>query len=82
MPSFARMTETQKERMTGDPQTIGRRVQLARERRGLTRGQLSYHTGVPTHTIGRIERGQGDRSSHLGPLLAYLGLGPAKPKTD
>jgi transcriptional regulator with XRE-family HTH domain len=60
--------------MSDDLAAIGQRIRLAREGRGLTRGQLGYRTGVSTNTIGRIERGEGGPSTHVGPLLEYLDI--------
>lgn len=62
--------------MRDDLGAIGQRIRLAREGRGLTRGQLGYRTGVSTNTIGRIERGEGGPSSYVGPLLEYLDIEP------
>ncbi|MGA4849487.1 helix-turn-helix transcriptional regulator [Streptomyces sp. G5(2025)] len=41
-----------------DPLRFGQRVQILRERRGMTRGQLADLIGVSPHTLRKIENGQ------------------------
>ncbi|MGW7073048.1 helix-turn-helix transcriptional regulator [Streptomyces sp. NPDC054855] len=42
----------------GDPLRFGQRVQILRERRGMTQGQLADLVGVSPHTLRKIENGQ------------------------
>ncbi|WJV47318.1 helix-turn-helix domain-containing protein [Streptomyces flavofungini] len=41
-----------------DPLRFGQRVQILRERRGMTRAQLADFIGVSVHTLRKIENGQ------------------------
>jgi transcriptional regulator with XRE-family HTH domain len=41
-----------------DPLKFGQRVQILRERRGMTRAQLADFVGVSPHTLKKIENGQ------------------------
>lgn len=41
-----------------DPLRFGQRVQILRERRGMTRAQLADFVGVSVHTLRKIENGQ------------------------
>lgn len=41
-----------------DPLRFGQRVQILRERRGMTQGQLADFVGISPHTLRKIENGQ------------------------
>jgi len=51
---------------------VGRRLRGLREQLGLTRAELSKHTGVTTSAIVRLEGGQDVRVSSYFPILQYL----------
>jgi transcriptional regulator with XRE-family HTH domain len=41
-----------------DPLRFGQRVQILRERRGMTQAQLADLVGISPHTLRKIENGQ------------------------
>jgi transcriptional regulator with XRE-family HTH domain len=51
---------------------VGRRLRGLREQLGLTRAELSKHTGVTTSAIVRLEGGQDVRLSTYFPIIEYF----------
>jgi len=60
---------------------IGDKIRIARERKGLSRGELAREVDLDEKLIARVETGSVKRSKGIPALCAYLGIDPA-PRPD